>query len=298
MSTPLISVVIPSVSGADSLLECLAALHRQDSPVAAELIVVDRLGAELRRAVRERHPAVRVLEAEPRTSIPRLRALGVESARAPLVAFIEDHCIVDEAWLRVIARTHAEGHPVFGGVVENAAVERAVDWAAFFCEYSRFLAPLDRGETAEITGNNSVYARELLEQALADAGGELWESFLHARLRARGVPLFCEPELRVAHKKNFGFGYFVAQRYHYSRSFSAMRVRGWPAWRRFGYAAATTMLPALLLLRIGRDVIGKRSRRRELPRALPPLVAFLIVWAWGEAVGALAGAGRSLELVE
>lgn len=298
MTAPLVSVVIPSVSGADSLLECLAALDRQDAAVEKELIVVDRLGEGTRQAVRQRHAAVRVLEAEPRTSIPRLRAMGVAAARAPLIAFLEDHCIVDTAWIRVIERAHGEGHRVFGGVVENGAVERVVDWAAFFCEYARFLPPLDRGETEEITGNNSVYDRALLQQALAEGGGELWESFLHGRLRALGVALHCEPDLRVAHTKRFGFGYFVAQRYHYSRSFSGMRVRGWPLWKRLGYACATPLLPALLLARTGGAVLRKRRHLREFAMSLPPLSAFLVVWAWGEAVGALAGPGNSLELVE
>lgn len=297
MSTPLVSVVIPSVSGADSLLECLAALLR-DSSVEAELIVIDRLGQETRDAVRERYPSVRVLEAPPRTSIPRLRAMGVEVATAPLIAFIEDHCMVDEQWLKVIARTHAEGHRAFGGVVENGAVDRVVDWAGFFCEYARFLPPLPRGEAAEITGNNSVYAREPLEKVLAEGGGEVWESFLHTRLRALGIPLYCEPDLRVAHKKRFDFTYFVSQRYHYSRSFAGMRARGWPLLKRLGYAAATAALPPLLFARMGRAVFGKGRHLREFAMALPCLLVYLLVWAWGEAVGAVFGEGRSLELVE
>lgn len=298
MTSPLVSVVIPSVSGLPSLVECLEALARQDAPVAAELIVVDRLGEETRSEVRRRFPEVLVLAAEPSTSIPRLRAIGVARARAPLVAFLEDHCNVDSAWLGVVARAHREGRAVFGGVVENGAVERSVDWAAFLCEYARFLPPLPRGEASEIAGNNSVYARPLLEAALSEADGEVWESFLHARIRASGVPLHCEPDLRVFHKKRFGFRYFVRQRYHYSRSFAGMRLRSAPAWKRLAYFLATPALPVLLLGRISAALLRKRRHLSEYVRALPALTVFLVVWAWGEAVGALLGPGRSLERVE
>lgn len=298
MSEPLVSVVIPSVSGLPSLLECLEALSHQDTQVLADVIVVDRLGEETRAAARQRFPGVQVLAAEPGTSIPRLRAIGVARASAPLVAFLEDHCNVDRSWLGVIERAAREGKAAFGGVVENGAVERAVDWAAFLCEYARFLPPLRRGETSEITGNNSVYDRALLQASLAEAGGEVWESFLHERLRQRGVPLHCEPDLRVLHKKRFGFAYFVSQRYHYSRSFAGMRLAGAPAWKRLVYVCATPALPLLLLGRIGGAVLKRRRHLPEFSRALPILTVFLLVWAFGEAVGALLGAGRSLELVD
>jgi hypothetical protein len=52
-----LSVVIPSVNGLPIILECLAALRAEaDSGVAIEMLVVDRCGDDVRRAVHEQFP--------------------------------------------------------------------------------------------------------------------------------------------------------------------------------------------------------------------------------------------------
>lgn len=67
--------------------------------------------------------------------------------------------------------------------------------------------------------SNSVYDRETLDLLGAELADEVWEGFLHQRMKELGVPFHCDPELVVSHKKEFGFWYFMSQRYHYSRSF-------------------------------------------------------------------------------
>jgi hypothetical protein len=94
----------------------------------------------------------------------------------------------------------------------------------------------------EITGNNSAYARAVLERLGPEARAEVWEAFLHDRLRALGVAFQSDPDLAVTHKKRFGYLHFLAQRYHYSRSFAGMRLEASPWWKRVGYACATPLL--------------------------------------------------------
>ena len=293
---PLVSVVIPSVTGLPAIADCLEALSRQDSEGQAQVLVVDRCGEETRAALRRRFPSVEVIAADPGTSIPALRAAGMARARGRMVAILEDHCDVAPGWLAAVARQHAAGAAAVGGAVENGSVDRTVDWAAFFCEYARFMPPVPRGVVGEITGNNSVYARAVLDRVGPEA--ELWETFLHARLRALGVPLLSDPDLAVTHKKSFGYVQFLGQRYHYSRSYAAMRLRGAPAWKRAAYACATPLLPPLLIGRIGLTVARKRRHGAPFLRSLPVLATFVVSWAVGEAMGAVLGPGRSLEKVE
>jgi glycosyl transferase family 2 len=295
---PVVSVVIASVSGLPAIAECLDALTRQEGHVATEILVVDRCGEATRRALRGRFPSVQVVAAEPGTSVPALRALGMARARGRMIAILEDHCNVERGWLQAIARQREAGALVVGGAVENGSVERTVDWAAFFCEYARFMPPVPRGVVREITGNNSVYDRGLLERLGPEARAEVWESFLHDRMRVLGVPFQSDPDLVVIHKKSFGYLRFLAQRYHYSRSFAGMRLRGSPWWKRMGYACATPLLPPLLMGRMAAAVARKRRHGARFVQAAPVLATFLVSWAWGEAVGALLGPGRSLERVE
>ena len=295
---PLVSVVVASVNGLPFIALCLDALRRQEGNVPAEVVVVDRCGEAIRASLREQFPGVRVLAAPPGTPIPALRALGIAQSRAPLVAIIEDHCNVGSAWLLTIDRARRAGHRVIGGAVENGSVERLVDWAAFFCEYARFMPPLRLGPVEEVTGNNVVYDRATLSAVGAEDMDGSWEFFLHARLKERGVPFHCEPELLVSHRKEFGFKYFLQQRYHYSRSFAGMRLRGAPLWKRVAYAAATPLLPPALFARIAWAVAQRRRYWGRFVQSAPILAVFLGSWAWGEAAGAIGGPGDSLSRVE
>jgi glycosyltransferase involved in cell wall biosynthesis len=295
----LLSVVIPCVNGLPVIAECLDALARQEGNVAAEVIVVDCCGEATRAVLRQRFPWALVIAVEGRESIPALRAIGLERARGRVIALTEDHCLPDPHWFEAIAAAHRAGRPVVGGAVENGSIERAVDWAVFFCEYADFMRPVPAGAVAALPGNNTAYDRGVLDRlgpALRDGS---WEPFWHARLLQEGVDFFSDPRMVVLHKKVFGYGYFLSQRYHYSRSFAGMRLAGASGWVRLAYAAATALLPPLLLARLVRTVLLRKRRfRAHFLRALPALCTFVVVWAVGEAVGALLGAGNSLARVE
>jgi glycosyltransferase involved in cell wall biosynthesis len=297
---PLVSVVIACVNGLPYIVSCLEHLANQDADIPYEAVVVDACGQDVRDEIRRRFPGpeVQLVGVPQRLSIPRLRGIGMARARGRMIAILEDHCNVAPGWLRAVERAHENGWQAIGGAVENGSTDRVIDWAVFFCEYARFMLPLDKGVAPEITGNNSVYAREALEQLGAEIDDEVWEGFMHRRLKELGVPFHCDPELVVSHKKAFGFLYFLSQRYHYSRSFAGMRVAGAPTTKRVLYALATGVLPPVLWGRIARTVWAKRRERLRLVKAAPLIFVFTFAWAWGEFVGSLAGPGDSLLHVE
>ncbi len=261
-------------------------------------MVADRCGEAVRQVLRDRFPAAVLIPAAKDASIPLLRAMGMARARGRMIAILEDHCNVQPRWLLAVERAHREGRQAIGGAVANGSERRLVDWAVFFCEYARFMPPIPRGEVREITGNNSVYDRAVLERLGAEGQQEVWEAFIHEGMRRQGVPFYSEPDLLVSHKKEFGFLYCLSQRYHYSRSFAGMRLAATSPMRRAAYALATVALPPVLYVRTARIVLGKRRHVAELVKATPVMAVFFLVWAWGEAVGALRGPGDSLARVE
>lgn len=295
-----ISVVIASVNGFPAIGECLDHLAHQEGNIAHEILVIDRCDAKTRDEMRRRfpQPEIELIEMDGQPSIPKLRAAGISRARGRIVAILEDHCNVPSRWFSTIERVRQAGHKVMSGGVENGAVDRIVDWAVFFCEYARFMPPMPRGIVDEIAGNSAAYSRDSLDRVGPEVREELWEPFLHARLRELDVPFYCDPDLTVVHKKEFGFGYFLSQRYHYSRSFAGMRLRAAPIWKKIAYAAATPLLPILLLARIAKTIWRKGRHRLTFILATPVISIFLISWAWGEAIGALFGPGKSLARVE
>jgi hypothetical protein len=60
----------------------------------------------------------------------------------------------------------------------------------------------------------------------------------------------------------------------------------------------TLGLPALLLLRIGRNLMTKKRLIKQFIRALPYLIIFVLIWACGELVGYLRGPGDALSRIE
>ncbi len=298
--TPFISVVIASVNGFPWIGACLAALTTQRGGIAYEILVMDRCGDQVRAEISRLFPRseIRVMPVEGYPSIPKLRAIGMAAARGRMIGILEDHCNVPPTWFQSIERAHLAGHRAIGSGVENGAVDRVIDWGVFFCEYAKFMPPVQGGTGVEIPGNCAVYDRQALDLVGPEIKQEVWESFIHRRMAEEGVAFFCDPEMTVSHKREFPFSYFMSQRYHYSRSFAGMRLQTAPRSRRLIYAAATPLLPPMLMGRMATTIWRKGRRKKEFMIAVPVISIFLLSWAWGEFVGALCGPGDSLARVE
>lgn len=295
---PKISVIVPSVNGLPTLAECLAALERQVCDFDYEIIVVDRTRDETADFIRSSFPQVRLIKLQEARGIPEMRAAAMAEASGKYLAITEDHCIAPENWLAKIAEAHESGYDTVGGAVENGSARRLTDWAVFLCEYSSFMPPIAAGEAEFLTGNNTSYKRSVIEEIDETMKNNCWEYFLQAELRRRSVKFLSVPSLVVIHKKEFGFFYFLAQRFHYSRSFAAMRKTKSPALKQIVHLLYAAVLPFHQTWRIWRNVQRKKRNRREFFLSLPLLLVFMVSYALGEATGQLFGAGDSLLKVE
>jgi hypothetical protein len=302
--TPVLSVVVPSVNTLADVERALTALERERHTVPLEILLVDRLGEDVRAAVRGRFPLVRIVEASSTATIPAMRKLAFATARGEFVAVIEDHVIVPPGWARALVDAEraaqaaaSTGEAIVGGSVENAATRRIVDWAAFLCEYSHCLQPLARGPSSWITGNNVIYPRALLGRYLDRLSPYAWENHLHDMMRADGVVLMMRPEITVGHQKYYTLREYLSQRYQYARSYAAARVANASLARRAAVGAAVAALPPLLFARTVARIWGKRRHRLQLFLSLPYIAVFVIAWTFGDVVGSWFGAGDSFQKV-
>lgn len=293
-----LSIIIPSVNGLPTISECLAALEQQRGEFEAEVIVVDRCRNGTAEHIRTYFPSVKLVRLSGSVGIPEMRSIGLAQATGNIIAFTEDHCIAPANWFEQIFKAHRSGYRAIGGAVENGSVERIRDWAAYLCEYSGLMMPIPSGEVNGIAGNNSSYAREILEGIDESLKRDCWEFFLQEELKAKGIKFLSVPEIVIAHKKEFNVLYFLSQRFHYSRSFAAMRKERVSGFRRIYYLLTTPALPFLLLWRIGSQVISKRRHYKEFILSLPLLSLYGASYACGEFVGYLRGPGESLVKVE
>jgi len=292
---PALSVVIASVNGYRYIAQCLRSLAAQRGRDRAEIIVVEGSGDDTARRIGADHPGVTVIPVSAARPIPTLRAIGIRKAKGDIVVTTQDYCVFGPDWYDQITSLHrATSHAAIGGAVENASGERVVDWAAYICEYGKFMLPFEARAQVDLPGPNVSYRRRLLEQVcgdLLDRG--VWEGALHARLAEHDLSLRLIPSMVVYYAKVVAFREFVMQRYYFGRSFAAMRVAAAPARTRLFYSIVSPFLPPLFLWRYARCLVGKRRCLRQFIKASPLLVIFACAWSIGEFLGYAVGEGEA-----
>ena len=291
------SVVIASIVGPPFIDDCLVSLESQVAKCGAEVIVVACGTADYAARLAGKFPWVRVIHRAERESVPELRLHGLEAARGDVVAIIEEHCLAAPDWLERALEAHAGGdYGAVGGPVADSAYPRLVDWVVYFCEYNSYLPPWREGEWQDLGSANIAYSRAVLLRYRELLGAGYWEAALHPRLLADGVKFKPAPAMLVHHRGPFAFGYYLGQRYWFSRAFAG--ARGLPASRKAIYCLASPLVPFLLLVRMAQRVWRKRCHVGKFVQSVPLLIPVLTVYVVGELVGYVAGPGDALSKVE
>lgn len=221
------------------------------------------------------------------------RAIGIQAATAPVVAFAEDHCYPDPTWAEEFVAAHADsGVAAVGPRILNANPASAMGWANFLLEYGPWLAA-PAGDADHLPGHNSSYKRAVLLE-YGDRLGTLLEaeSVLHWELRERGWRLRLEPRAQARHVNYTSLRRSVRLRYLVGRLFAGSRVRGWPVHRRAAYALASPLIPAVRLWRTWHFMQELPEARDKRIALLPVLAGFLVIDAIGECTSYLFGGGN------
>ena len=308
---------MPSHSRRLRLRWLLNALEEQT--LAAErfevIVVHDYLGADAE--MLDDHPLsdagrLRTLAIEPGTGSPaRQRNLGWREARSPIVAFVDDDCRPEPAWLEQLLAGAAE-HP--GAIVQGSTQPDPYEIEVRASPHVRSLSvmpPYDYAPTCNIAYPRAVLERvDGFDEAAfpAHSGGE--DTDLAMRARASGAHLVAAPEARVYHsveayslagavKLNLKWRHlvFVLKRYPELRRLCTNRL----FWRRthrdvvlllLGAALGSRWRPFLLLA--GPWVYWRLTRRgththalvlgiAEMPGGLVVDLAEVATMCWGSA---------------
>lgn len=177
-TSPDVSVVVATANRAPLLERLLESLTAQDlARDRFEVVIVDDSSTDATRAVLEAATAsgsidLRALHLQGRSGPGGARNAGWRTARAPLVAFIDDDCRADPGWLVALLRAARDGTPVIQGRTDPEPEE------------AHLLGPFARTIRVDRAGPffqacNIAYPRELLERlggfdtdALPGWGGE------------------------------------------------------------------------------------------------------------------------------
>ncbi|HEY7530781.1 MAG TPA: hypothetical protein VIC56_08910 [Gemmatimonadota bacterium] len=240
----------------------------------------------------------RILAAPVGEGCGRAMAAAVRTARAPFVAYAEEHSLLDGTWAEAVLRAHRRGYDVVGFAIENANPGFLTSWAQLYGYFAPVVAPVESGETDALGGHHVSYRRDLLleyGERLAEFLED--EAALFLDLRARGVPLFVAGDAVTRHVNVSRPDVFLRLEYLGQRSFAATRAATgrWRWWKRAAYAAAAPLVPWIRLRRILPHIRRTGRARQLLPQILGPLLPALAVGAWGEMLGYLAGGGACAE---
>lgn len=294
-----VSVVIASIVGPPFIDDCLESIRAEAERLRAEVIVVACGDEAYAERIRSKFPWIQVVHQPQREGVPSLRRRGVERAGGEIVAIIEEHCLAAPDWIEQALAAHALGdYAAVGGPVADHSYRRLRDWVVYFLEYNISLPPAPDGETTFLNGANVAYRRDVLlgHRALLERG--YWEASLNPALLAEGFRFRSAPRMIVHHRGPFEFGYYLGQRYWFSRAFAGARAQSMPWPKRLAYLVLAPVVPLLLLARMAARVGRRRCRVPQFVMSLPLLAPAVVVYVCGEWMGYLAGPGRALEHVE
>ncbi len=301
---PLLTVVVTVVSDTieqtdTSHLEgCLEALRHEIDPPAMEVLVTCNTRLPGIEHLQQRYPEVSFICAEKlrtarsghsREHHDELRGVGIRKARAPLVALVEDCGRPDPHWCAQLVKEHEQPYAAIGGAMENG-IDRLLNWAVYFGDFGRYQNPIPRGPSAYVSDANVCYKAAALKR-VGDSWSDTYnEARVHAALARRGETLALSPDVIVyQHRLNLRLGPALTERYVWGRSFAAVRVAALVASRRTVFAAASPVLPLMLLFRQFKNVLRTRRNRAAFLRALPLTALLNLAWSCGEFVGYLTG---------
>lgn len=239
--------------------------------------------------------------------IPRHRGAGygetmfaaVSAARAPVIAFVEEHVVVLRGWADAIQRAHEGPWAAVCAEVHPGDLDHAVSRRIELVSRNVWSAPARGGDTPVLRWQNVSYKRDVLLRYQPHLRWLLEsEGALFRRLRADGYRLAVEPNARIVHHHEDDWSGFLAGSVHSSRvaTASALEVaerRPASIMRAVVAALAGPVRWPLVLLRRTRDLPDSDVWLRVLYANWPYVLQYYVRMAVAMLAGALAGAGDS-----
>jgi hypothetical protein len=297
---PALSVLIATPDSFEALRTTITELTKQTARDQLEIVILAASREQLRldESLLKDFHSYQVIEVGPFRSIAKPRAAGVLAARAPVVAFAEDHAYPATGWAAALIEAHRHAWAAVGPVIINANPQTKISWVDIFLCYGPFIAPAQSGVVPTLPGDNSAYKRALLleygdrlEAMLED------EAALQCDLRARGYQLYLEANAQTRHLNFTGMSAWLSLRYHGGRMYGASRVEQnhWSLLKRLLYIAVSPLFPLMQAWPLLRDIRRAGRQRELLPGSVPEIAAALVAGVVGEVAGYACGRGTSLE---
>lgn len=276
----------------------LSVLAEQTDDVALEVVVVDLYGDSGSPLSLPEGLDVTTIFVPSSTSWGAARGQGVDASRAPIVAFLEDHCVPERGWARAVRNAFEHDVAAVSYSFANGSPDTFLFRSIVVTEYGPWMGVEESGFTDSLPANNLAYRKETLVSELGPDLADALEidSTIHEKLRVRGHRFWIAADAVAAHQSSVRLAHLFHGHFAFARQLAARRVEAqqwrWPH-RVVHAAAAPVAVPLLRLGRFWRDTRGRPKVRRQALTCLP-LAWLLMTWAaLGESLGCLFGAGTA-----
>jgi hypothetical protein len=300
-SNPKMSVILVCLKASKTLAWVLEQLSLQTVARDLECLLVTTKSVSFDALLQQNFPfsSLRVIELAEISSEGEAKAAGIHAARAPLVAFLEDHTFPAPGWAQGLLEAHSRGrYAAAGPVVSNANPFSWISWGSYLVYYGEMSYPQPEERIKYLPANHSCYRKELLLEYGERLPDMLeMEPVLHADLLARGYRLFQEAGSIAYHLNFSNLKYAAREYYHASRIFAAQRRDGWGLGRRLVYTAGSPLLPLVRMKRIAGYWAQGGWGITVFLKAFVPALILLAVGAAGEMLGYSLGPGGSCKQI-
>lgn len=299
MSDPSLSVIL--IIGDQRFRDAVAlgCLLAQQNIDEIEILLLDWGAAGTPPLAGSEHPAVRTLVCERTMCLHEMKALGVREARAPIVAFLEEHVQVVPGWAEAVIAAHRGPWAGVGPAITCANPGLGIsNLVTILGAFDAFSPDLPAEERYRIYGQNSAYKRRVLLDAPYPLELLLLNPLAMQRVlvEREGQRLYFQPAIQICHL-NEGDTWAMMQGYFFwSRCYGfACQALLHRAWGKSLLAAGRTSLtPAIRAIR--RGLSFPRSPAAKTVPGLKALFVLLLVeysGALGQMLGLLIGLGNS-----
>ncbi len=294
---PEMSVVLVTADGYANIRTTMEHLRAQTTRDQLEVVIVAPPGEGLRLDPRhlEGFHSYQVVPFDALPSMGAARAAAVRAARAPVVAFAENHCFPAPGWAKALIEAHRGPWIAVGPSLGNANPRTFRSWTLLLTGFGPCIDRKVAAEASSLAWHNASYKRTALLET-GEKLGELLdvEGFLQARLRSQGLRLWMEPAATCLHTNTTRWRFWFEELFLGGRIYAGKRAESWSIGRRLLYASAFFLIPLVRFPRVVRDVREANLTGQLFPQILPCLGLALLVHALGEMAGYLAGTGNSL----
>ncbi|MGH8850247.1 MAG: glycosyltransferase family 2 protein [Casimicrobiaceae bacterium] len=291
------SVVVVSLDRYERIRLTVAALRAQTAMRRLELVIVapSRDVLNLDEGDLQEFFSFQVVEVGAIRSTGGAIAAGFQKAKAPVVAYAEEHSYPFPTWAEALLLAHRHPWAAVGAAIVNANPDTIISWANLFTDFGPSVEPALAGVTSHLAWHHTSYKRELLTgYETEDLQSYLeTEGFLHQALQDRGYQLYLEPAAKSNHVNVSTVRSLIRCEFVGGRLFGAARVHrnNWSVTRRLLYILASPVIPIVRLRRTLREVHRTGRFGKLFPRILPSMLTALAAHCLGEISGYAFGAG-------